>query len=255
MSAVMPITKNSTGRDGGLFLALPHAVTKSKAYRSLGHTARSLLIDVAIQLNGKNNGQLLCSLNHLRDLGWKSADTVQRAKDDLLGSGLLYETAKGHSKGKASWFAVTWLPLPNHRGYDAGTFESFQQGCYRGVDGLEEVQAPRLKQNREALYARWSTSDSSNDRASEPTVGTEKNTSPVPSHGEVEGPTVPSHGMLDPIWGGVPVPSHGILSRCIPSKNMSTGQALCMACGDWVLPEPDADHLAAMGSTGLGLLN
>lgn len=81
--------KREGKRDSGRFLAFPHDVLRSPAYRSLGHVARSLLVDIALQYSGVNNGKLTACMKYLRPLGWTSADTVTRAKAALLESKLL----------------------------------------------------------------------------------------------------------------------------------------------------------------------
>jgi len=123
--------KGDAGRDAGGFVAIPWAVLDSPAYARLSHPAKALLMEFARQFVRDNNGKLLCSMAHLRERGWKSADVVQRAKVELLGAGFIFETYKGHRPNRASWYAVTWRTLDKHGGYDSGTAESFERGAYR----------------------------------------------------------------------------------------------------------------------------
>jgi hypothetical protein len=123
--------RTSAVRDGATFLALPHVVLESRAYRGVNTFARALLIDIAMQLRGSNNGRLLCSTAHMKPLGWTSQGTLQKAKADLLAAQLLYETVKGQRPHKASWYAVTWIPLERLPGYDEGALEGFVRGAYR----------------------------------------------------------------------------------------------------------------------------
>lgn len=118
--------KHDAKRDGGRFLALPHDVLKSAAYRALGHVARSLLLDIAVQYNRQNNGKLTACKKYLRPLGWKSADTVGRAKGELLRSGLLIETRKGARPNKAAWYMLAWNDLDIAEGLDSKP-ETFQR--------------------------------------------------------------------------------------------------------------------------------
>jgi hypothetical protein len=128
-----------TVRDGTTFLALPHVVLESTAYRSVNTFARALLIDIAMQLKGSNNGRLLCSTAHMKPLGWTSQGTLHKAKADLLAVGLLYETVKGQRPHKASWYAVTWIPLERLPSYDEGAFEGFVRGSYRQAPAQSKV--------------------------------------------------------------------------------------------------------------------
>ncbi len=103
--------RKQTGRDGGRFLALPHVVLDSAAFLSLSFSARALLLDIARQYLGDNNGRLLASESALRPRGWNSKDTITRARRELEAAGLIVETRKGARPSKAAWFAVTWLNL------------------------------------------------------------------------------------------------------------------------------------------------
>lgn len=132
----------------GRFVALPHSVLDSPAYRTLSVYARALLIDIARQYTGVNNGSLLCSRAKMLEYGWKSADTLSKAKGDLLASNLLFCTVQGQRPNKASWYALTWLGLDKSDGYDPGTVQTFRRGAYMTVEP---------KQTREELYAKWRT--------------------------------------------------------------------------------------------------
>lgn len=120
-------------REGGGFVALPFSVLDSPAYQSLSHPARSLLMEAARQYGGSNNGQLLLSRRHLAARGWRSADVITRAKQELIDAGFLFETVKGYRPAKASWHAVTWLLLDPHPDYDPGVAAAFRRGAYRDL--------------------------------------------------------------------------------------------------------------------------
>lgn len=132
----MARSKRDAKRDSGRFLALPHEVLHSAAYRGLGHVSRSLLVDIAMQYGGHNNGKLTACMKYLRPLGWKSADTITRAKAELLASGLLLETRKGARPNKAAWYMVAWLDLDIAEGMDSdhATFQRLRRQ-YRLVGG------------------------------------------------------------------------------------------------------------------------
>jgi hypothetical protein len=127
--------KSSSGRDGYQFAALPWPVLKAPAYLQLSKTAKALLVEVAFQFTGHNNGRLLISMAHLRKRNWNSADVVQRAKQELLNANLIFETVKGHRPNKASWYALTWQDLDRHPDYDPGASQAFSRGAYRVSTG------------------------------------------------------------------------------------------------------------------------
>lgn len=98
-------------RDGVRFVALPHTVLNSPAWLALSYSARALLIDMALQFSGANNGKLTLCDKALAPRGWTSSTTVHKAKRELLDAGFLCETRKGQKPNKASWFALTWQSL------------------------------------------------------------------------------------------------------------------------------------------------
>jgi len=115
------------GRDPGGFIALPWSVVDCPAYRLLSHPARTLLIEFARQYVKNNNGRLLATNKYLFPRGWKSSDVIQRAKNELIKYGFIYETVKGCRPNKASWYAITWQNLDKHNNYDAGVFEGWRE--------------------------------------------------------------------------------------------------------------------------------
>lgn len=109
---------NGDKRDGSTFVALPCVVLESPGYRQASHPARSLLIDIAMQYTGRNNGKLTACAKYLNAKGWRSNDTIVRARRELLDCGLLIETRKGSRPNRAAWFALPWLDLDQGQGLD-----------------------------------------------------------------------------------------------------------------------------------------
>lgn len=192
--------RKGAGRDPGGFVALPWVVLDSPAYLGLSHPARSLLIELARQLRGDNNGRLLLTMAHLKPRGWSSNDTIVRAKRELLESGLVYETCKGRRPSVAGWYAVTWLKLDNLDGYDSGAAAAFLRSAY-------------LHRDRSPKSATTAPGDGAVKRRS-------KNAPLTPSRGVVVPITTPSRGVerrssapadgaVEPVFAGLPTPSHG----------------------------------------------
>lgn len=122
--------------DGKQFVLLPFNVIDSKSYRALSVYARSLLVDIARQYSGTNNGMLLCSRMKLKTLGWNSQSTLHKAKKELVEFGFLYETFKGHRPNKASLYALTWYSLTKNPKFDEGAFETFERSAYARAEPL-----------------------------------------------------------------------------------------------------------------------
>jgi len=155
----------------GPFVALPLDVLKSSAYIELSHPAKALLIEVAMQFHGDDNGRMIVTRKHLRTRGWSSADVIHRAKDELLRAGFIFETVTGRRPNLASWYACTWWALDHHRNYEAGiSVATFPKGAYR-------------REN-----ASLSPAGGTRSLVIGPPAGTEK-PSPVPSGGTMSTPS------------------------------------------------------------------
>ena len=131
--------KTASGRESGGFVALPWSVLDSPSYARLSHVAKSLLLEIARQFVFDNNGRLLCSRNYLSKRGWRSNDTINRAKRELLDGGFIYETVRGHRPNRASWYALTWQTLDKLPGYDAGVERGFQRGAYASGQSIKNA--------------------------------------------------------------------------------------------------------------------
>ena len=121
-------------RDGDSHVGVPHCVLNGAAYLGLGAHARMLLWDLAAQYRGKNNGDLCAAWKLMQPRGWKSEETLGKAKLELLGSGLIVETRKGARPNKCSLFALTWYALDDCGGKLDISAQSFPRGAYRLKD-------------------------------------------------------------------------------------------------------------------------
>lgn len=144
--------RRDSGRDAGGFVALPWSVLDCPAYQGLSMHARGLLLEIARQYVRDNNGRLLASRAYMAARGWKSADMLTKAKQELLASGFIFETVKGHRPNRASWYAVTWHPLDVHSDFDTGAAAAFRRSAY-----MHGTPPPTLKPKptREELYRKW----------------------------------------------------------------------------------------------------
>lgn len=97
------------------FLAVPHYVLRSPAFRTLSPPATKLLLAVGAQFSGDNNGELEMPFGELvRDWHYNSRTTISRAIGELLRTSLLVRTRKGRGYGNAtaSLYALGWHSIP-----------------------------------------------------------------------------------------------------------------------------------------------
>lgn len=100
---------NAKGRSKtGRFLRIPYEVLKSPSYASLSPYAVKLLVDIAVQYNGRNNGDLVASISTLRNVGWNSSATLARCLQELMEAGMIQKTRQGGFNMGPSLYAVTW---------------------------------------------------------------------------------------------------------------------------------------------------
>jgi len=88
------------------FIKIPHFVCNSEEFCNLSVFALKLLIDLMSQYNGFNNGSLTICWQVMTKRGWKSKDTLYKAKDELLLGRWIAITRVGNRK-KTSLYALT----------------------------------------------------------------------------------------------------------------------------------------------------
>lgn len=97
-------------RERGGFVALPFMVLRSPAFAALSAHAVKLLLDLLAQYNGNNNGDLCAAWKLMQVRGWKSRDTLNKARRELEEKRFLDRTRQGGRK-VATLFAVTFYAI------------------------------------------------------------------------------------------------------------------------------------------------
>ena len=78
------------------FTGIVHSVFESPAFTALSPHACKLLLELAGQYRGKNNGNLTVAWSVVSKRGWRSRSTLWRCKAELIKAGFVYVTRKGH---------------------------------------------------------------------------------------------------------------------------------------------------------------
>jgi hypothetical protein len=97
-------------RNGPPFVQIYFTVTDSEEFGQLSGNGVKLLLELARQYRPGRNGDISIPWSMLKDRGWKSQGTVQRAKQELLQAGWIIETRKG-GKNKCSLYAITYYSI------------------------------------------------------------------------------------------------------------------------------------------------
>lgn len=103
-----------TGRRGrahcARFVQLPHEYFDTPEFHALSGRALKLLIGLALQYNGANNGDLCATFSVMRRCGFSSADQLRKALCELRSAGWVITTRQG-GRNLPSLFALTWLRI------------------------------------------------------------------------------------------------------------------------------------------------
>lgn len=88
-------------------------------YINLPPCAKILLFELALQFSGKNNGDLHIAWSLLKERGFNSPTTLDKAKKALLAANIIICTREGrfmNPGGKCALYALTWLPIDECNG-------------------------------------------------------------------------------------------------------------------------------------------
>ena len=99
----------------GSFLSLPHNLLRHENFKCLRAKPTKLLIDIAVQYRGTNNGDLCAPLSIMRERGWSSNDQLFRARKELVDRGFLRVSRQG-GRNQCTFYALTWQPIDDCRG-------------------------------------------------------------------------------------------------------------------------------------------
>lgn len=97
------------------FVAIPSNFLRSEALSNLSGSASKLLWDLVRQLGKNNNGDLQASWQVLKDRGWKSKATLNRALTELRKAGIITQTRQG-GRNRCSLYALTFVAIDECKG-------------------------------------------------------------------------------------------------------------------------------------------
>ena len=99
----------------GSFIQLHKSVINRSEFYSLSTRAFKLLIDLQSQYTGYNNGDFCMAWSVMSKRGWKSRQTLNDAKNDLLDAGFIIRSRVG-GMNKATLYAITYLSIDECKG-------------------------------------------------------------------------------------------------------------------------------------------
>jgi len=97
------------------FIRLPVDLLQHDSFSTLTPRATKLLVDIAAQYNGRNNGDLCAPLSLMKKRAWNSSDQLFKARKELVDRGLIVTSRQG-GLNKCSLFALTWFQIDECQG-------------------------------------------------------------------------------------------------------------------------------------------
>lgn len=111
----------------GRFAGIPTSVMGTQQYVELRSSEKALLLELAFQYCGYNNGNLTACYSVMKKRGWASA-SLWRAYSGLVHAGFVVVTRQGiKQRGCPTLLALTYQPIdkpPEHIRYDDGVKDS-----------------------------------------------------------------------------------------------------------------------------------
>lgn len=102
-------------RESGGFAAIPHCLLESPLFIGLSAHAIKLLMDLATQYKGYNNGDLTIAWTVMEKRGWKSRETLNKARKELLQTALIEITRTGDRR-RPHLYALTFFAVDECNG-------------------------------------------------------------------------------------------------------------------------------------------
>ena len=108
------MSKNSKRSNSKSFAGIPRVVMDSPDFINLKSGAVRLLLELAKQFNGRNNGDLTVAHSLLKRRGISSKNTITKATAELIEANMILRTRQGvflNPGGRCALYALTWLPI------------------------------------------------------------------------------------------------------------------------------------------------
>jgi len=101
--------------DGGMAFVIPVTLLKHTNWIRLGPHSIKLIMDLARQYSGMNNGYLCPAWEAMKKCGWRSRETLYIAIQEAEHYGVIQKTLQG-GRNRANRYAFTWWPINDLNG-------------------------------------------------------------------------------------------------------------------------------------------
>ena len=93
------------------FLHIHKPLLDCSDFISLKGNSIKLLIDIAQQYNGYNNGDLCAALSIMKPRGWNSNQQLSKSLKELIDKNMIMLTRQGGLNMGQNLYAITWQPI------------------------------------------------------------------------------------------------------------------------------------------------
>lgn len=126
-------------------MSIPHFVLDSPQWAALPPYSVKLLMELARQYKGSNNGDLGAAFSILRERGWSSEPTMWKHLATLEDTGWIIKTRQGGRHIGCNLYAVTWWPVDECNGKHQHPPESKASNLWKNAIGTSknEVRDPQ----------------------------------------------------------------------------------------------------------------
>ncbi len=126
------------------YASIEHRIIDSPAYADLRFSSQALLLILARQYNGSNNGHLQATYSYCRRYGMNSERTLANAVAELVQHGLIYRTRSHGANRQWAKYAVTWHPIKIREGL---FLDGYKPDAWRDWQGRNKKSSPQKMQD------------------------------------------------------------------------------------------------------------
>lgn len=103
-------------REAGGFAPLPFVVLRSQSFARLTPYAAKLFLDMLAQYRGNNNGDLSARWSLMKQRGWRSPSTLNKAKRELIAKEWILIARMGGMNNRPHLYALTCYAIDECNG-------------------------------------------------------------------------------------------------------------------------------------------
>lgn len=161
------VKQEASNHHSAEYLDIPEDCVQHENFGRLSGRSVKLLINIAAQYDGSNNGDLSATLSQLKTRGWSSSETLRLALDELLHYGWIKLSRHGGLGMGPNLYAVTWWPIDECAGKihippttTAPDDWDSKKGEWEKPDNYKEIDRRRREKNSVSNifeFVSWST--------------------------------------------------------------------------------------------------